>query len=131
VVQFTAPTAGTYTLATSFNMRSDSVFATNSTDVHVLLNNDGTAPVYSGTVTGLDDSDVFTTTLVLNANETVEFTVGPNGNVPGQSYLGDTTQLTARLELITGNVPEPGTLLLSALGIPEMFAARRRVKRAN
>lgn len=126
VVRFTAPTGGTYSLDTSFNMRSNSSAATNSTDVHVLLNGNLVSPVYAGVVTGFNDTDLFSTLLTLAVNDTIDFVVGPNGNVPRQSYLGDTTQLTARLEVDPQRVPEPDSLLLGALSFSLMALGRRR-----
>lgn len=124
VVRFVVPTTGSYQLNSSFNMRS---FAgTNSTDVHVLLNNNTVSQLYSGTVSGFNDTDFFNSVLSLSAGDLLDFAVGPNGSVPGQSYLGDTTQLTARLELRPQAVPVPATLLLLLLGLSVMGALRLR-----
>ena len=119
VIRFTAPVAGTYSLSGDFNMRSFSPFGTNSTDVHVVLGNNIAAQLFGNgvTVSGFGDSSAFSTTLVLNASDFVDFAVGPNGTVPFQSYLGDTTQLNARFELNPNTVPEPNTFFLAAMGI--------------
>ena len=117
VIRFTAPVAGTYSLSGDFNMRSFG--GTNSTDVHVILGNNIAAQLFGNgvTVSGFGDDSAFSTTLVLNASDFVDFAVGPNGTVPFQSYLGDTTQLNARFELNPNTVPEPNTFFLAAMGI--------------
>jgi len=126
VIRFVAPLSGSYGLSTTFNMRSNSPFATNSTDVHVRLNG---SSLFSGTVTGFNDSEVFSSLLNLAANDILDFAVGPNGTVPGQSYLGDTTAINARLEVNPRRVEEPGSLPLAAMSIAAFAFLRRRVNR--
>lgn len=116
VIRFTAPTAGDYSLDSAFNMRSDG--GTHSTDVHVLLNN---VSQFSDLVTFFDDQKAFTQTFQLGMNDTLDFVVGPNGE-----FFGDTTELQARLEQTSNRVPEPGTLLLTAIGVGLLGIGRRR-----
>lgn len=61
-------------------------------------------------------------------NDTLDFVVGANGTVPNQSYLGDTTQLTARLEFLPDGipVPVPVTAALCLLGFWMLGLTRGR-----
>jgi hypothetical protein len=119
VIRFTAPNSGFYQLTSDFNMRSWG--GTTSTDVHVLLNNAG---LFNSTVTGFGSVAAFNVPfLSLNAGDRVDFVVGDNGN-----YLGDTTQLRARLEAVQAptGMPAPEPLALLGFGLLGLMALRAR-----
>ena len=96
IVRFTAPSAGTYNLASSFSaVTTDGT----TTDVHVLDNN---VSKFDGTVTGTYQASVgstYSNNFVLASGETIDFAVGNGGN----GFYQDSTGLDATLTV----APEP------------------------
>jgi hypothetical protein len=105
VIQFTAPGAGTYQLASSF-FGVDFVGPT-ATSVHVLV--DGSS-IFSGLVNGFGagSGPSFDTTLTLKAGDTVDFAVGFGSR---DAYYYDATGITATFS----SVPEPSSMVLAVV----------------
>jgi PEP-CTERM motif len=122
VIRFTAPTAGTFVLATSFN--GIDFVGPSTTDVHVIID---WSSIFNGNVDGYGPGSgpSFTTTLTLHAGDTVDFAIGygADGN-----YFNDSTGITATLS----SVPEPASLMLLALGLSGMgvVASNRFARRS-
>lgn len=112
VVRWKAPVSGSFNLTSSFS-GADFVGPT-STDVHVLKN--GTS-LFNALVNGFGSPSKksFSTSLLLNAGDLIDFTVGVGSN---GTFFADTTGLSVK---ITTAVPEPSSILgilsLGALGI--------------
>ena len=120
IVQFTAPTAGSYTLSTSFELLDIS-----PSGVTAEVYNNGTQ-LFSDTLTspganqGTDtpgQSVSFSDTLHLNAGDTLSFAVNNDGN-----FLFDSTGLTAT---ISSAVPEPASWAMMLAGFGGLGAAMR------
>lgn len=105
--RFTAPQSGTYTLSVTFT--GIDVHGT-TTDVHVL---DSGASLFAGNINGYGNTQTFSTTLTLANGDLVDFAVGygSNGN-----YSFDSTGIDATLTLSGASVPEPGSIILLAMG---------------
>jgi hypothetical protein len=110
VFRFTAPSAGAYSLSSSF-----SPLDSTTTDVHVLLNGVG---IFSGIVDA-SHSPTFTTLLTLGAGSTIDFAVGFGEN---NNFFSDSTALTATLRTVEA-VAEPGTLMLLGTGLAALSRA--------
>ena len=119
VVRFIAPTSGAYSLTSLFNMRSFG--GSHSTDVHVLLNN---VEQFTDVVATFDDQKTFNSALGLASGDVLDFVVGANND-----FLGDTTELRARLEYAPTQVPEPWTAALFATAVGLLAMMRRRTGR--
>ena len=106
-MRFTAPTTGIYDLSVTF-AGADFVGPT-TTDVHVL---DNGISIFDGSVDGYGPGTgpTFSTGLVLNAGDTIDFAVGYGSN---GSNRFDTTAISAQVS----NTPEPTTIamVMSAL----------------
>lgn len=110
ILRFTAVTAGRYSINGSFNY-----FGTNTTDVHVLVDD---VSVFSGLSNSSHQLTGFGFSQLLTAGQTVDFAVGNGSN----GYEGDSTLLSATLA-----VPEPATWALMIAGFSLVgFATRRR-----
>ncbi|MGI4789240.1 MAG: hypothetical protein ACRYFS_10385 [Janthinobacterium lividum] len=125
IVRFTAATAGTYDLNSSFTpVTTDGT----TTDVHVLENS---TSLFDGLVTGTynapTSAPTFADSIQLNKGQTVDFAVGygANGN-----YYQDSTGLSATLT--SAPVPEASTTvslgLLMALGLGGLAVSAKRRK---
>jgi hypothetical protein len=109
VYEFTAPVAGSYTLASSYG-RID----TGGTDVHVLLNGNTASQLFTTILApGIKNADVYNTTLGLAAGDRVDFAVGWG---PNQNYFFDSTAIRAAF---TVSVPGP----IAGAGIPGLLFA--------
>jgi len=108
ILRWTAPSGGSYSLATIFSPANSSA----TTDVHVLQN--GTS-LFNGAVNGTGTSQNFSTTLSVAAGDKIDFAVGygSNGN-----YISDLTGLDAVITSTnTPAVPEPSTIAGAVLGL--------------
>jgi len=121
IVQFTVPTAGLYSISTSF-VGIDFVGPT-TTDVHVLV--DGSS-IFDGAVNSYGGGPSFSTSLTLFAGDTIDFAVGRG--VDG-TYNFDSTGLSA--DISSATVPEPATLSLFGLGAIGLFWQRRRQRKVR
>jgi hypothetical protein len=110
VVRFVAPADGVYQIDATFR-GIDHTGTT--TDVHVLVNN---VSLFDQAVTGYHQPALFSTTLPLLQNQTVDFAVGYSNG----SYLDDSTGLDAVITV----VPEPAAA--GALLAPAGLALLRR-----
>jgi hypothetical protein len=113
IVRWTAPSAGGFSITSSFvGVDQDGV----STDVHVLRNN---TAIFNGTVFGYGVSTAFATNIVLGIGDTIDFAVGYGSN---HTYYNDLTGLSATI------VPEPETLLVTVQGMicAALLILRRR-----
>ncbi len=101
-VIWTAPTSGSYSLASQFKEQQYNI----NVDVNVLVNG---VPIFTSTITAIGVSRSFTTNLNLTAGSTVDFAVGPNGDLTRHStntrIQASLTQLTAALPLVEWNDP--------------------------
>jgi hypothetical protein len=123
VVEFTAPSTGTFTITGQF--QGDDTAGT-STNVGIYLNQ---VALFTGEVTGYYPNGgsaivPFSLSEVLNAGDTLDFSVGFGTD---SSYLFDSTGLIAN---INGGgpspVPEPASALLMATGIAGLLCGLRR-----
>jgi hypothetical protein len=114
VIQFTAPSAGTYHITGEY---VGIATAGTTTDVHILEN--GSTSLVSNEVTGLGATDTFDVTRVLAAGQTLDFVVGfgTNGN-----YTSDSTGITANISM----TPEPAFYGMLGAGLAGVFVALRR-----
>jgi hypothetical protein len=93
IVRWTAPAAGTYSASATFIGRDS--YAGTTTDVATLVR--GTQ-VWTADVNGyLDTRDYSSTSVVLAAGDTIDFTVGQGAD---GSYLYDTTGFSAQIALV-------------------------------
>jgi hypothetical protein len=101
IYRFTAPAAGNYLLQAAF-VGADIVGT--STDVHVLVND---SLIFDGSVNGFGPGTgpSFTTNLVLQANDRVDFEVGYGGN----NFLYDSTGIQATLSSSPKLSVQPGS----------------------
>nr|WP_295663689.1 PEPxxWA-CTERM sorting domain-containing protein [Polymorphobacter sp.] len=109
ILRFTVVTAGRYSINGSF-----SYYGTNTTDVHVLVDD---APVFAGLSDSGHQLTGFGFSQLLTAGQTVDFAVGNGGN----GYSGDSTLLSATLA-----VPEPAAWALMIAGFSLVGVATRR-----
>jgi hypothetical protein len=113
ILRFTAPSAGSYDLATAY-------FAGDSGDTDIYLLHNGSVIASSPTTNAGGSFSL--PSFFLNANDTVDVAVG----IAGDTYFGDTTPLTHTI--VSAAAPEPGTLGLLLLGLLGGVAARRNGK---
>ena len=114
IVRWTAPAAGTFSIATSFIETEQDA---NSVDVHVLTNN---VSIFNAIMSGFGNPTSFAAVVTVQLGETIDFVVGPNGFQPD-----DTTGLSATV------VPEPGTVLLVGLGVGGLVVTQSRRKKST
>ncbi|MGQ0634179.1 MAG: PEP-CTERM sorting domain-containing protein [Planctomycetaceae bacterium] len=119
-VIWTAPQAGTYSLASTFFAQQNGI----NVDVHVLVNG---VSVFDNDITSNGVSRDFDDVVTLSAGDTIDFAVGPNGDFnlhPGNTGLDATIRAT------NGNgVPEPATFVVFSLGAVAFFGASRLQRR--
>jgi hypothetical protein len=104
VVRWTAPAGGTFRITGHF-IGLDSYYPT-TTDVSVLRNNKGAAPLFSGYINTYNQPLNFSLDVLVVAGETIEFAVGVGGN----GFYGDATGLGATIAplAVTPSTPPPG-----------------------
>jgi PEP-CTERM motif-containing protein len=120
IVQWTAPTTGTYAISGFFeridNNPGAGVGVTYAVDV-------GGSPTDSGNIGSSDYTQyTFSYTEALTAGETVDFIVGPGSAFDDDS---DSTGFDATITTATA-VPEPASFAIFGIGLLGTIAARRR-----
>lgn len=118
VVRFTAPSTDTYNVSALFQGLDPKP---TSTDVHVYR---GATALLNGTISSYGPPSLnFASTLALNAGDTLDFIVGPNGTA-SDSFYYDSTGFNATIS----SVPDPGVspLVALALGFAAHLLRRRR-----
>lgn len=106
IYRFTAPTDGTYSLATTFTGLD--TYGT-TTDVHVLY---GSTQLFGGNINGYNDIATYSDVLTLAAGDTIDFAVGDGTD---GSYYYDSTGIAATLT--PAAVPLPSSALLMLTGV--------------
>ncbi|MGA3190101.1 MAG: hypothetical protein ABSF22_23585 [Bryobacteraceae bacterium] len=122
VVQFTAPTAGSYSVSGEFLAMGNTI-----TNPSTPGQTTDTVVVAGTTVTTIYSSNTaqpFSFTTSLTAGQTIDFEVGLG---PAGQFSFDSTGFNAA---ITSATPEPGFYGVLALGLTGLAAAARRLKRA-
>ena len=95
VVRWTAPAAGTYTIAGRFQGLDS--FGT-TTDVAILHNS---TSIFTGNVNGYGNQATFSVTRTVAAGDTIDFQVGYGSN---STYSSDSTGLAATIKLSSGSL---------------------------
>ena len=123
ILRFTAPSAGNYSLATTFSGVDFGGVGTSS-DVQVLV--DGVS-YFGGLINGYGATQTFASVLALNVGSVVDFAVGfgSNGN-----WFDDSTGIDARIDAVTAT-PEPASIALFATGLLGIAAVTRRRRAAR
>ena len=125
-VLFTAPTAGNYALASSFQVRQHiSIPAA----VQVLQNG---VSVFSANLPNFLDTASYSHSFLLNPGDTVDFAVGFSS--PPTGATGNSVQLSSTLtRTLASSTPEPGSLalLLGAGTVGGLLMRRRRARTAS
>jgi len=123
IVQWTAPSAGTYTISGGFELLDD-----NPSGVIGEVYDNGTQ-LYTGTLTGPaanlgtltpGGSETFSETVTLAAGDKISFAVNNDG-----SFYDDSTGLMATITA----VPEPATWAMMVFGLGGMGAGLRAARR--
>jgi hypothetical protein len=116
ILQFTAPTAGTYTIEGDFTgIATDE----NSHPVAIL---DNGVSIYSGTIASYTQDDAFSLSETLAVGGTIDFEVLTGS--AGCAYCSLTTGLDATLTV--NSAPEPASLFLIGSGLFGLGLIRRR-----
>jgi subtilisin-like proprotein convertase family protein len=117
-VIWTAPTTGSYSLVSQFKEQQYNI----NVDVNVLVNG---ARIFTSTITQIGVSRSFATNLILSAGSTVDFAVGPNGNLirhaTNTRIQASLTPLVAPSPLVEWNDPtnsSPQGVQLWLSGLP-------------
>lgn len=119
VVQWTAPTTGTYQLVSSFtgaqiNMQANvGVFSNGSSLFSSFISGNGTAS--------------FSSLLTLTAGTVLSFAVNRDGADPN-GFAGNWTALGVDITAVNTVVPEPATYMLMVTGLGGLALIRRRRK---
>ncbi len=122
-VLFTAPSAGTYTIAGNF-LGIDSF--ENSHPVSIL---DNGLVVWSGTIASYGADDSFNFVETLKAGDTISFDMG-TGTGGSCTYCNLGTALSGTVtEADTTSTPEPGTVGLTIIGLAFVLTLRKRMAR--
>ncbi len=122
-VLFTAPSAGTYTIAGNF-LGIDKF--ENSHPVSIL---DNGLVVWSGTIASYGTDDSFNFAETLKAGDTISFDMG-TGSGGSCFYCNLGTALSGTVtEASTTATPEPGTVGLTIIGIGFLLVTRKRFAR--
>jgi hypothetical protein len=122
-VLFTAPSAGTYTIAGNF-LGIDKF--ENSHPVSIL---DNGLVVWSGTIASYGADDSFNFAETLKAGDTISFDMG-TGSGGSCFYCNLGTALSGTVtEASTTATPEPGTVGLTIIGIGFLLVTRKRFAR--
>lgn len=117
ILRFTAPATDFYTIVGQF-FDGDS----GETDASIVKNEDFGTQLASLGFTSLNPTFALNG-IALNAGDRIDFVVGNVGN-----FFFDTTPLSVRISSASGPIPEPGTLLMAAMGLGLLGASKRRYK---
>lgn len=123
VVRYTAPSAGTASLASVFSGQDTTG---TSSDVHVLLNG---VSLFDAFVDGNGPGSArpFNRTFMLVQGDMLDFAVGFGRN---GTFFGDSTALAAVIQPRSvqppGAIPEPGTLTLLGMGVAGLLTRRQK-----
>lgn len=120
-VVFTAPAAGSYTIAGIF--LDDELASGTAHEVDLF---DNGTNIFSSTISLSQTSDAFNVTEALGAGDTIVFFV----TTPGSGAADYNTGLQATItQNASGSVPEPGTTALLGAGLAGLAMFRRRSAR--
>lgn len=118
VVQWTAPTTGTYQLVSSFTG------AQNNMQGNVGVFNNGSS-IFSGFITGAGGSANFSSLMTLTAGTVLSFAVNRDA-ADGNGFAGNWTALGVNITAVNNVVPEPATYMLMVTGLGALALIRRR-----
>jgi hypothetical protein len=116
-VLFTAPTAGSYSINGNF------LGIDGNEQAHPVAIFDNATPIFTSTISSLNQSDPFNLTETLNAGDTIGFAVDT-----GSVFFSLSTGLSAT---ITTGTPEPATIWIAGLGLAGLLLRRRRSLRSE
>ena len=129
VVRFTAPSAGFYQFAGSFQAEDNGSIGP-GTHSEATINANNLAPLLTLEINGSNgsvDTHPFSFGLSLNGGNTVDFRVNACQAGGTCHFFSDGTGLTlAVTQGVVGGVPEPGSLLLAAGSLLALWALRFR-----
>jgi hypothetical protein len=112
VLRFTAPSAGGFTVSSTFS-GIDAV----TTDVYVYANG---VSIFAGSLNGLGDTTAFSQLVSLSAGQVVDLIVGYGSNLNSDN---DATGLHTQIS-DSAAIPEPGSVFLLMTGLALLAAAK-------